>query len=350
MQRRSLFQPRKLIFGLLKWGFAIGLIYALSRSEYLSLAAVKQFASNPVALVLVLVLAILANMGTYLRWQELLRAAQIRIPYSVIMRLGLIGSFFSTVVPGSVGGDVMKAVFVARRFPTQRARSVSSVILDRIIGLVGVLILGAVFFLYDFRILEKSGIEESRLVLSLGWFVVAAAVGILLSLSAFTMWGSVFLDALSRLSMPGALSRLNHWLIRLLRDYQSRSWVLWKTIGQSLVWHSLSMLILFIAARELYGAAPWGTLDFGTFVLAAVLGVCAMSIPITPMGVGVGQVAFSFVFFAAGAPTKDFGANLVTILQLTNAFVALLGGLVFLGYRHEVQESLETHETTAEAR
>ena len=51
-------------------------------------------------------------------------------------RLGLLGFFFSTFLPGSVGGDLVKAAGIARE-QSRRTVAVATVIMDRIMGLWG---------------------------------------------------------------------------------------------------------------------------------------------------------------------------------------------------------------------
>src|SRR5262249_26091165 len=65
-------------------------------------------------------------------------------------RLGLIGYSLSTLLPGSVGGDIIKAAFLARE-QSRRTVAVATVLIDRAIGFWGlcwfVAILGSVFLL-----------------------------------------------------------------------------------------------------------------------------------------------------------------------------------------------------------
>jgi uncharacterized membrane protein YbhN (UPF0104 family) len=57
-------------------------------------------------------------------------------------RLGLVGYFFNTFLPGSVGGDLLKAAFIARE-QKRRTVAVSTVLIDRGVGLWGLVALTA---------------------------------------------------------------------------------------------------------------------------------------------------------------------------------------------------------------
>src|SRR5262249_58221984 len=59
-------------------------------------------------------------------------------------RLGLVGVFYNTFLPGSVGGDLVKAFFIAREHPERRTRAVATVIMDRALGLFGLILFTAV--------------------------------------------------------------------------------------------------------------------------------------------------------------------------------------------------------------
>src|SRR5262249_13423178 len=54
------------------------------------------------------------NFLCWVRWYFLVRAQG--LPFTMVnaLRLGMVGFFFSTFMPGSVGGDIIKATFIAR--------------------------------------------------------------------------------------------------------------------------------------------------------------------------------------------------------------------------------------------
>src|ERR1700677_1741272 len=79
---------------------------------------------------------------TSLRWHELLKALDIRLTIARTFVLNMVAMFYNTIVPaGSTGGDFLKAYSVARQ-THHRTRAVMSVVVDRAIGLVALIILG----------------------------------------------------------------------------------------------------------------------------------------------------------------------------------------------------------------
>ncbi|MCK4275443.1 MAG: flippase-like domain-containing protein, partial [Phycisphaerae bacterium] len=69
-----------------------------------------------------------------MRWWFLLRIQGIHIRRWEAVRLTFLGYFFSLVVPGTVGGDVVKAYYAARH-THKKAAALVSIFVDRVLGL-----------------------------------------------------------------------------------------------------------------------------------------------------------------------------------------------------------------------
>src|SRR5437879_643636 len=79
--------------------------------------------------VLLIALALYATslLITLYRWHLLMRAQGLPTPWWTTLRIGLVGYFFNTFLPGSVGGDIVKAAAVAR-VQSRRAAAVATVL------------------------------------------------------------------------------------------------------------------------------------------------------------------------------------------------------------------------------
>src|SRR5437764_550 len=85
---------------------------------------------------------------TFIRWYFLVRAQGLPFHIKDAIRLGLYGIFFSTFLPGSVGGDAVKAVGLARG-QKRRTVAVATVVMDRLIAvwamIMMIAVLGGIF-------------------------------------------------------------------------------------------------------------------------------------------------------------------------------------------------------------
>src|SRR5688572_22628122 len=78
---------------------------------------------------------------TSYRWKILLDALEIRIGAARTFVINMVGAFYNSFMPGSTGGDLVKAYYVSKHTDL-RTRAVLSVLVDRIIGLLALIILG----------------------------------------------------------------------------------------------------------------------------------------------------------------------------------------------------------------
>ena len=72
-------------------------------------------------LLLAIIIFPLTYILTSFRWHELLKALDIHIGLMRTFTLNMVGAFYNTFMPGSTGGDVLKAIYVSRQTPTARA-------------------------------------------------------------------------------------------------------------------------------------------------------------------------------------------------------------------------------------
>lgn len=331
---------KKGVLGLLKWVFAMGILYALIRSGKLSLTEVKNFLANPTAAFLCLAMVGTVFCGAFFRWKTLLATQQIYLSYWKTFRIGMLGQFFSAVIPGTVGGDLVKAVYVARRFPSRKVKTVSTIFLDRLIGLAAMLVLGAIAFLIgrpQFRDLPPA--PGLAIVISLGWVLVALGGAVVAGLAVYPLVSARLPAEAPALLRRLPLSTLWVSLYEIAISFRHSVTTLWATLILSMGMHCLNIGVLWVAAQSVFGPAPWGPVSASLFVVAAVLGLCAMAIPVAPLGLGVGQLAFAGIFSALAIPNPVFGVTIVTVSQLVNLTMNLCGAIFFATYRHEVEDA-----------
>jgi len=85
-----------------------------------------------------------------LRWWLLLRSQGIFIGLWAVVRLYLLGWFYNNFMPGSVGGDLLRAWYVTRH-TDKRFEAVLSVFVDRMIGLASTLVIAVFFYMLFLR-------------------------------------------------------------------------------------------------------------------------------------------------------------------------------------------------------
>jgi glycosyltransferase 2 family protein len=225
-------------------------------------------------------------------------------------RLSLTGLFFNFVLPGGTGGDLVKIIQLSQKQPqaalwpltpqSTRAAAITVVALDRIIGLLGMLGLAVVSFLLRLE--------------------VVFAQRDLQILFAFT--GIGFLAVLLGLSLAYRFPILRRLGVTTLPSIP----VLALSLLFTLISQSLAVVILILSAM----AAGYQGLDWASFFIVGPLGLLLSAIPISPGGLGIGQLAFFALFKMYSNVDSDLGATVITVYQVLLFLVSLSGLYYYL--------------------
>ena len=236
------------------------------------------------------------------RLRLLLSPQGVRIGYRTALRLTYLGAFFDTFMITSVGGDAVKAVYLARETPReQRVEAVSVLILDRLMGLIGLLTLALTVSCFEFRTLSEK-LEPWMIKLMI---VVPC---LLLTGTAMLLSETVYMSrpmqlALRHLPMGAKLSRA----YGSLQKFRDRPGVLFQTFLMSLVVHFFGVLTgyIFVLGGFLQ-ATP------GEFCVALL--ICNFVCSFAPFaGLGIGQTVYEPLFLMVAGMAQ--GWVLATVMQ-----------------------------------
>lgn len=230
----------------------------------------------------------------------------------------MIGLFFNVVIPGAVGGDLVKGYYITRAMVGRRSSAATSILMDRVLGMLGLLLLAALMIVPNFSELAKNPATRK-----LGMAVVGGLiVGMGFVLSAGLMG--------SRVSEWALLPRIVRNVLRSLPGYHRKAAVIPVAIAVSVFSHLLACIAYYIALRSMGGAAD---VPAGYFFLLVPLGLVATAIPISPAGIGVGQAAFFALFRIVSGSHAVVAADAFTVFQLTVILISLGGFCWYLPYR-----------------
>ena len=265
---------------LLRVGAGFALLAMLYRWQVIDPAPLRVLTARPEILALALA-ASLANIPLEgLRWQILLRAQGLELRLVQTIRILAASVFFANFLPGAAGGDLIRGVYLYKAAPGRRAAAMLSILIDRLIGLVAFVLLGAAALL-----LRPTGAAPVTLTL-LGLSLLFIA-----TLIALFFHGHRIAEALQRL-LRGRSARLTRILDdtgEALRQYARD----WKSTGAALLL-SAAIVAFAVGPIALIGTAmPFegpSALDYATAGLYALI---ANSLPVTPGGLGVGEGAFA---------------------------------------------------------
>jgi glycosyltransferase 2 family protein len=233
---------------------------------------------------------------TLVRWYLLVRCQGLPLTLWNAIRLGMIGCFFNAFLPGSVGGDIIKAAALARE-QSRRTVAVATVVMDRVIGLWGLFwfvgLLGVVFWLTGQ--LEAEGAEgKSKRVIVITLAFLAVSVVVWLAMGFLTNdRAEKFALRLARIpKVGGSVAELWRavWLYRCQPLYVC--------ISIMLSWLGFALFVpsFYFSALTLYSdqLGPMPTLQ-QHFILVPI-GLIIAAVPGFPGGAGISELGFDKLY------------------------------------------------------
>ncbi len=310
---------RHWIFQFVKIFIAVAIISWLISSGKLNFKALHRLLSwefGPWALILILSTLFFASE----RWRLLLRTQGLDSQPWATMKLSLIGSFFNFAMPGGVGGDVVKAYYFTKDHPGAKVVAVTSVLMDRILGLYSMIMMALVVMFYDL-----AHVMTIPVLHSLFYVIIILFSGCTLGLALVFSSNIYKRGQLTRLLQKLPLTSKTTKLYESMYRYGHNG----KTVLAAIVLSFLSQVcsILFLAMA---GGASGISIPLQTYFLVAPLGFMATAIPISPAGVGIGQAAFYLLFNLYIGHETELGPTTITAFQMFSLLISLVGAFYYL--------------------
>ncbi len=259
------------------------------------------------------------------RWLILLRTQRVNPGFGRAARLTLIGQFFNNFMLGLTGGDLVKAYLITRHTPL-KTQAVTTVIMDRVVGMVVLAGIGAVLAVF----VLGTRMWQALLVV----YAMAAAMGIFI----LAVYSRRFrrLTGVDKIMKVLPFAKMLNELRAACDMYRKDRASLFYAGLISLASHSLTLVVNAAVGRAL-GIGEVGVFQF--FALLPVI-LTISSLPITPGGWGFRESMYAVFFGLLGVPnTLAFALSVSYGLYLTAW--GLIGGVFYIvgrTDRHPVAE------------
>jgi len=117
------------------------------------------------------------------RWRMMLARASTAIPrYLDLVRLYVVAQYFNLLMPGSIGGDAVRATTAARKYDLTLRRSIGIVICERFFGLSAIFILVVSGFLFYPAYIREIRLNEYLVLVAVLGAVIALFIAVRLLL------------------------------------------------------------------------------------------------------------------------------------------------------------------------
>ncbi|MEK7083874.1 MAG: lysylphosphatidylglycerol synthase transmembrane domain-containing protein [Patescibacteria group bacterium] len=252
------------------------------------------------------------NILILLRWDILVRALKLDMPFWTIAKWFFIGLFCNLFLPTSVGGDVVKTIGLSRQ-AKQKPKVFASVVLDRLCGFAGIVIVAAVMFVVGYRQIPDRAVGLSIVAMTLFSLTITA---VLFSHRIYSFCCRLF-DRWPKFKK----SIMDvHYDIVLMKGKVGHGIL---AIAMSCVAQIVSAYVFFVIAKALHQ-----DVDFFYFMIFSPLVCVATALP-SIGGLGVREMGWVYLLSKVGvAQGVAVGISLINFLFMV--LVGLIGGVMYV--------------------
>ncbi len=283
-------------------------------------AAVAPIRAHPAWIAAAVALTFFALLAGVVRWRSILQTLGLPTSFSRTFRGFFIGQFFNAFLFGACGGDLARVLFAAHDHPEKRAEAVTSVFLDRAIGLVVTLLFGCAMILPRVRVFAHHGEARFALVL-MALFLLATLVFLALF---FTHNLFERIPGLRRFQHHGRIGPLLRRAYDALFLFRRNARHL---LGPTIL--SIAGLLLLAAATAALARSLDLSIAFSDLLAVFPIITVLAAIPLTPGSLGVRESLYVQLLHPLGILPGP-----ALMLSLLGYFAAtawsLFGGILFL--------------------
>lgn len=286
---------------------------------------------NKVIFAIALGLFVAGQLLFVLRWLTLLRTQGIHINYIPALKLHFLGLFYNNCLPGSVGGDAIRAWYVTMH-TEKKIEAALSVFVDRAIGLFGTF---AIIFLSYWLIPAKGAETELQFTANFDFaslaikasIALAALILLVAAVLAVMYFNKKLRPILYKYGLVFAM-KWKFWLGRIMtavKIYCTKPFTILLAIILTFMCQSLAIIGFWLIGRNL-GIEAHIKYYFVFFPMSWIIGV----IPISVGGAGVMEIGIQGMFKVIGVtekiPTLALAQRLIWIITSLPGIVIHLAG------------------------
>ncbi|MFZ5832103.1 MAG: lysylphosphatidylglycerol synthase transmembrane domain-containing protein [Planctomycetota bacterium] len=276
---------------------------------------------------------------TIVRWWVLVRALRMPIGLAEAHRVGFLGYLFNLAPMGVVGGDVLKAVLLARHLSGRRTQALATVIVDRVIGL------------YMLFVVASAAVWFTGLLQHPNENVRYVAQGTLWTLLIFTTVLVVpFIPGVTDGPLARQLQRLPYigaplgHFIDAVHMYRRNLGVLALTVVMSVFVHTFFAIGIYLITLGIYGGDVAQLSLAGEFVVSPL----SAATGVIPVSVGPMEAVLDLLYVGVFGMAKGQGFVVALGYRIVTLLIAMVGVGYYLTSREELTEAMHEAEEIEE--
>ena len=303
---------RKQLFNILKIVISVALIYWILRG--IDVQKLKTVLANAQIgwLFVALAFSLAGVLARVKRWLVLLASLGVRVPFWELTQIYFVGFLFNNLLPSGLGGDAIRMMELSRH-SDRAGDAVTSVLVDRMVGLFGSLSLALVALVFRWNAVPLQ-IAITAVVVVFGIAVVA-----------FLLIDATVYNALRKIALFRTLTDLK-FIAGLFQSFQDYSF---RTLARAYGF-SLLLSAALIGMNFSIGTALGANIALEHYLVFVPLASIVLILPISFAGLGVRESAYVYLFGQVGVVQEIALSLSLLVYFIGNAIPGLLGGIVYL--------------------
>ncbi len=316
---------KKFISLVIKVGISFGiLLYLYHKISFAKFYAKLSNVNLPYLLGIFLIFFLQSTISS-LKWQIILKADDIKVPYVPLLKKYLTGTFVSLFFPTSFGGDVYK-VYALKKYNIDMAQNTSSVLFDRLSGFFALISISIVSFIF-----MRDNIVQFDLF---GLYVF----------SLLTIWLVISDNTIK--SFHETKIKIPQFVLKILTSfnrYKNNKKAFFKSILISFVFQHNQVLIIVILC-----AALNIQMDLKYLYICVPLIYLTEAIPFSLNGLGLRDGAFVYFFLLFNHTKEEALAVSLLFIAMRYLYSILIGGPLFFRTVYRSNLSLKSDKVVLE--
>jgi glycosyltransferase 2 family protein len=293
--------------------------------------------SNPWLLLLAWVLIGIPLFLNAWRWKKLMEPQGVHLPLGKCIALSFVGQFYSTFLPGTTSGDLVKIVYTSRVIGS-KTKSAITVILDRVTGLLALFLIAGIAAAF-----QMQGNPTMRNVV-----LLVAAVFAVLTLGAVVYFSRRIRDAvgLTRLISNPKTPEVIRKADDVLHSYRRA----WSTLLLAFFAAMVTQILIPISAWVAGRAFGIENAHLGHYLAYIPLAILAAALPVSFLGLGVMDGVIFMFFCQSGLADASRTFALTQAIRFLPVVWNMLGAYwVVTGKYSRHQAEVEEKQLDSEA-
>jgi len=312
---------RKTVLNLLKIVVSLGLLIVLFRQVDLAQFWVVVRQANVWWLLAALGMMLLGVVIRAWRWQILLDAINVKVPLVELTAIYFIGFLFNNLLPSGLGGDAMRIVEL-NRHSEQTADAVTSVFVDRFLGLSALQAIGTIALIFNWKAVPAP----------VAYFTLFMFVGMLIG-GILLINRPLYISLKSHITLFRRVTEIA-FVGKLFSSFQQYPI---EALGRSYL-VSLLFNLSLIAMNMCIGLAVGVEATIIQYAIFIPITSVVLILPISFGGLGVREGTYIGLFQSVGVLEEQALAMSLLVYVVGNVFTGVIGGAVYL-YRIAINKS-----------